>query len=397
MTAQVDVGLLADVKRYGAADVSACFSCGTCTATCPLVSDDATFPRRMIRYAQLGLRDKLLSSKELWTCYACGECSESCPTQAEPGEFMAAARRYAIAGYDRTGLARTMYTRPVVGTFIAVLLAVFFALFMYAGHGPQGGGSLDLFGFIPEELIHDLGIGVMVVVFLAGLAGVATMARGLARTGGVSVRSLVGGRPALRRSLRAAWTALAVESLGQRRYRADCDTDAPSQPWFRRRWFLHAATMWGFLGLLAATILDYGLAIVGIKATGTPVPIWYPVRLLGTVSGPAAGLRRHDAHRPALPRRGAVGPPLDRRRLDLPGLGLDHRGDRLRHRAGALPADRARVGLLGLPVPRRGGDGARAARAVHEVRPRRLPARGPHLPRSCPGARAAPEGVVDAA
>lgn len=285
MTAQVDVGLLADVKHYGAADVSACFSCGTCTATCPLVSDDATFPRRMIRYAQLGLRDKLLSSKELWTCYACGECSESCPTQAEPGEFMAAARRYAIAGYDRTGLARTMYTRPVIGTFIAVILAAFFALFMYAGHGPQGGGSLDLFGFIPEELIHDLGIGVMIVVFLAGLAGVATMARGLARSGHVTVRSLVGGRRALRRSFGAAWSALAVESLGQRRYRADCDTDAAAQPWFRRRWFLHAATMWGFLGLLGATILDYGLAIVGIKATGTPVPIWYPVRLLGTVAG----------------------------------------------------------------------------------------------------------------
>jgi nitrate reductase gamma subunit len=43
--------------------------------------------------------------------------------------------------------------------------------------------------------------------------------------------------------------------------------------------------MWGFLGLLAATILDYGLALAGIRATGTPVPIWYPVRLLGTVAG----------------------------------------------------------------------------------------------------------------
>ncbi|MFI5261627.1 MAG: 4Fe-4S dicluster domain-containing protein [Candidatus Limnocylindrales bacterium] len=285
MTAQVDVGLLADVQRFGAADVSACFSCGTCTATCPLVTDDATFPRRMIRYAQVGLRDKLLSSKELWTCYACGECSESCPTQAEPGEFMAAARRYAIASYDRTGLARTMYTRPFVGTFIAVLLAVFFAVFMYAGHGPQGAGPLNLFGFIPEGLIHDMGIGVMVIVFLAGLAGVATMARRLARTGDVTWRSVAGSRAALRRSLGALWNAVAVESMGQRRYRADCDTDAPRVPWFRRRWFIHAATMWGFLGLLAATILDYGLAIVGIKATGAPVPIWYPVRLLGTVAG----------------------------------------------------------------------------------------------------------------
>ncbi len=285
MTALVDSGLLADLQRYGAADVSACFSCGNCTATCPLVSNDSTFPRRMIRYAQVGLRDRLLSSKELWTCYACGECSETCPTQAEPSEFMAAARRYAIANYDRTGLARTMYTRPIVGTLIAVGLAAFFALFMYAGHGPQGTASFDIFGFIPEELIHNLGIGVMIVVFVAGLVGVATMARAVGRGNGVTVRSVVGGRAPVRRSAAALWSALAIETLGQRRYRDDCDTDASSQPWFLRRWFLHAATMWGFLGLLGATILDYGLALAGIKATGTPVPIWYPVRLLGTVAG----------------------------------------------------------------------------------------------------------------
>ena len=82
MTTLVDTELLSDVQRYGAADVSACFSCGTCTASCPLVSDDANFPRRIIRYAQVGMRDQLLGSKELWTCYACGECSESLP---DPG------------------------------------------------------------------------------------------------------------------------------------------------------------------------------------------------------------------------------------------------------------------------------------------------------------------------
>jgi nitrate reductase gamma subunit len=43
--------------------------------------------------------------------------------------------------------------------------------------------------------------------------------------------------------------------------------------------------MWGFLGLLVATALDYALDLLGVKATGTWVPIWYPVRLLGTISG----------------------------------------------------------------------------------------------------------------
>lgn len=286
MTAAViDTGLLTDIKRFGAADVSACFSCGTCTAICPLVGEDNTFPRRMIRYAQVGMRDKLLSSKELWSCYACGECSDSCPTQAEPSEFMAAARRYAIASYDRTGFSRLLYTRPILGTLISLLLAAFFALFMYAAHGPMSGSTLNIFGFIPEELIHNTGIVVMIVIFVAGLLGLATMARRISRDSGVTLRSMLGGRAALSKAAGAAWDAIAVDSLAQRRYRADCESPENKVAWYRARWFIHAATMWGFLGLLAATIIDYGLAVVGIKATGAPVPIWYPVRLLGTVAG----------------------------------------------------------------------------------------------------------------
>ncbi|HJW83231.1 MAG TPA: 4Fe-4S dicluster domain-containing protein [Anaerolineae bacterium] len=284
-TLAVDTHLFDDIQRFGAADVKACFSCGVCTATCPLVGEDSGFPRRMIRYAEVGLRDKLLSSPELWQCYACGQCSETCPTQAEPSGFMASARRYAIASYDRTGLARLMYTMPLLGTLIAVALAAFFALFMYSARGPMSGSTLDIFGFIPEELIHNIGIVVMIVIFAAGLLGLATMARRVARNNGVTLRSVFGGRAALARTAGAAWDALAVDTLAQRRYRADCESPEIPVRWYRARWFLHAAAMWGFLGLLAATVLDYGLAIVGIKATGTPVPIWYPVRLLGTVAG----------------------------------------------------------------------------------------------------------------
>jgi nitrate reductase gamma subunit len=43
--------------------------------------------------------------------------------------------------------------------------------------------------------------------------------------------------------------------------------------------------MWGFMGLLAATMLDYATELMGIKQTGAWVPIWNPIRLLGTVTG----------------------------------------------------------------------------------------------------------------
>ena len=281
----VDLGLYPDIQRYGARDVSACFSCGTCTASCPLSQTDATFPRRIIRYAQLGMKDALLSSKELWACYQCGQCAETCPTQADPSEFMAATRRYAIAGYDRTRIARTMYTRPIVATVMAVLIAAFFALFMYSAHGPQSGESLAIFEFIPAELIHNTGIVVMLLVVVAGLSGIASMARRIGRREGVGWRDVLGGRVALARSGRALWHAIGRESIGPVQFREECDTGDAAVPWFRRRGLVHAVTVWGFLGLLAATGLDYGLALLGIKETGTPVPIWYPVRLLGTGAG----------------------------------------------------------------------------------------------------------------
>ncbi len=286
---RLDLGLYPEIQRYGASDISACFSCGTCSATCPMSQTDGTFPRRIIRYAQLGMKDALLSSKELWTCYQCGECAETCPTQADPSEFMAATRRYAIAGYDRTRLAATMYTRPVLATVVAVALALFFAAFMLSARGPMDSATLAIFEWIPSELIHNLGIVLMVLVVLAGVVGIASMARGIARREGESLRSVLGSRAALARTGRALAYSVGRESLAQARFRGECEADdvAMAVPWYRRRWLVHALVVWGFLGLLAATGLDYGLALMGIKETGTPVPIWYPVRLLGTVAGAA--------------------------------------------------------------------------------------------------------------
>ncbi len=283
----VDLGLYPEIQKFGATDISACFSCGTCSATCPMSQTDGTFPRRIIRYAQLGMKDALLSSKELWTCYQCGACSESCPTKADPSEFMAATRRYAIASYDKTRLAKTMYTRPVLASVLAVAIALFFALFMYSHHGAMPGEGFSIWAFIPEELVHNTGVVVMLVVALAGLAGVVTMIRDIGRKEGVSLRSVLGSRPGLARTGRALWFAIGRESFGQVRFRDECAADdvAKAVPWYRRRWLVHAMVVWGFVGLLAATGLDYGLALIGVKATGALVPIWYPVRLLGTLAG----------------------------------------------------------------------------------------------------------------
>ena len=164
MTSRVDHNLYPELRRFGATDISACFNCGVCTAICPLSEDGASFPRRMSRYAQLGLRDKLLASPELWSCYGCSECTDSCPTKADPASFMAAARRYAVASYDRTHLAYLLATSRLFASVFIVALVGLLAAFMYSVHRPVDGSTLAFFEFVPSDFVHNLGVAVMAIM-----------------------------------------------------------------------------------------------------------------------------------------------------------------------------------------------------------------------------------------
>src|ERR1019366_309194 len=107
---QSDPTLLADIRRYGKFDPTGCYQCGSCTISCDLVSDFASFPRKSIRYALLGLRAPLLGDLEPWICHDCGDCSIVCPRQAEPRISMATLRRFLSGQYERTGMASKLLT-----------------------------------------------------------------------------------------------------------------------------------------------------------------------------------------------------------------------------------------------------------------------------------------------
>ena len=183
MSVEVKPGFIDEVKKFGAFDISACFNCGTCTAVCPLSKDDTTFPRRIIRYAQIGAKELVISSKELWLCYYCGECSDTCPRQAEPGEFMASARRYAISSFEPTGIARLLYTSKAFTTAFIAFLSVLFGLIMLSRRGPMifekpSFFSTDKFqGFIPFAVIHATGLTVIGIAALAVIVGVIQMTK----------------------------------------------------------------------------------------------------------------------------------------------------------------------------------------------------------------------------
>jgi len=89
-----------ELKRLGVDTTLECFNCGTCAAICPLM--DEHFPRKMIRYAQVGARDKILEdARKLWRCLHCGLCTKTCPRGANPGELILGLRRFALDHWRR--------------------------------------------------------------------------------------------------------------------------------------------------------------------------------------------------------------------------------------------------------------------------------------------------------
>ena len=283
MSTRVDLGILKEMRDYGGINVDACINCGNCTAVCSMTTDEDSFPRKLIRYAQVGMQDEMLGSKDLWMCYNCGECTETCPKQAEPARFMMAARCYAISHYDPLGISRLMCRSGLAASIFTIGLAVILGLFMFTQTATMAPESLKLFEYLPYEFIHNGGLVAIVFLATVGLIGISRMVVTVGRANNLSFKSFFSGSKM--NWWAALWDAVVVQSLGQKRYRDDCSAVENERGWYLSKWFVHAATMWGFLGLLAATLLNWIFDIAGLKPTGTHVPIWYLVRLLGTIAG----------------------------------------------------------------------------------------------------------------
>lgn len=79
--AELDANFKQEVTDHEAArGITACFSCGSCTAACPVHDVISEFdPRKIARMVNLGMREKVLSSPFIWYCTTCLECEEHCP------------------------------------------------------------------------------------------------------------------------------------------------------------------------------------------------------------------------------------------------------------------------------------------------------------------------------
>ena len=249
-----------DIVKYGAGCVDDCFNCGNCTAVCPLSKDDTPFPRKMVRYVQLGMGDKLAGAPEPWLCYYCGECSATCPREATPGETMASLRRYSIARYDVSGVAGMMYKSRGFAIVFSLLLALVLGFFLVNErfhHFHEEGHAIPDYwkvfeNVMPYITVHIIGMFVgglmMVLVALSVINGARLMLKDKGGFGWLFKQS-------------GNWIPTVIDLVQEivvMKRHGECATETGVQePTQITPRFAHLAIMWGFIMLLAATSIDF--------------------------------------------------------------------------------------------------------------------------------------------
>ncbi|MCK5311761.1 MAG: quinone-interacting membrane-bound oxidoreductase complex subunit QmoC [Desulfobacteraceae bacterium] len=126
--AQPDLDFIKQVRELGGESLNKCFQCATCTIACPIAPEDSPFPRKEMIAASWGLKDKLITSGDIWLCHECGDCSDLCPRDAKPGDVLSAIRSVAITEYARPKFLANAVNNPKALPFLIGIPAIWFAI-----------------------------------------------------------------------------------------------------------------------------------------------------------------------------------------------------------------------------------------------------------------------------
>lgn len=67
------------------ADSSLCLTCGSCDSGCPVNwATGRLRPQRIVRLANMGFLEELLSGPDIWYCQSCRRCLQACPSAVKP-------------------------------------------------------------------------------------------------------------------------------------------------------------------------------------------------------------------------------------------------------------------------------------------------------------------------
>ncbi len=272
MSVKVDPNLMKELKEFGLEDANKCFHCGNCTAICPLSTPENPFPRKLVKYAQIGLKDKILHSVEPWLCYYCGDCSDRCPRGADPGETMMVMRRYLTARYDWTGFARRFYTSEkfeiIAVTIVGLLVGLALWLFHASNPNMEHAYINSVWPVEAIEIADLIMAGVLSAFLLSNAARCFLFVMGDLKTK-IPIKHYI-----------AEAKELILHFLTQKQFGKCTD---------KMQWVVHLLIMTGYstVFLLVVVFLAGGIDVIGLSwekirfQRDVIYPIWHPMRLLG--------------------------------------------------------------------------------------------------------------------
>jgi len=272
MSVKVDPNLMKDLEEFGLKDANKCYHCGNCTAICPLSTEDNPFPRKLVRWAQMGLKEKILKSPEPWLCYYCGDCSDRCPRGADPGETMMAMRRYLTSKYDWTGFSRKFYISERFEILAVAIVGILIGLALWIFHADNPNMEhAHLNSVWPASAIE---IADMVMAAILSFLLLSNTWRCVKFTMGDMLKKIP-----LKIYINQA-RELIIHFVTQKRF-LECED--------KMQWVVHFLIMTGYstIFLLVAVFLAGGIEVIGLAwepiafQRDVIYPIWHPMRFLG--------------------------------------------------------------------------------------------------------------------
>jgi heterodisulfide reductase subunit C2 len=87
-----DPQFIKKVEESSGQQVSKCYQCGNCSASCNYTHDYDYPANQIMRLVQLGQKDVILKSRSIWLCAQCQACTTRCPCNIEVAKVMESLR-----------------------------------------------------------------------------------------------------------------------------------------------------------------------------------------------------------------------------------------------------------------------------------------------------------------
>jgi heterodisulfide reductase subunit C2 len=91
-----EISFLDQVNALSDQTIQLCYHCHKCTAGCPVAGQMDFGPDRILRMVQLGEKDRLLRSEDIWVCVGCETCGARCPNEINAARVLGALRELAF-------------------------------------------------------------------------------------------------------------------------------------------------------------------------------------------------------------------------------------------------------------------------------------------------------------